>query len=103
MQGLSDIQIPVEEELRQFESSFQALMTSGLVFNDAAGRETFAKGGKRLRPLLVYLCAKLFGNPNDSTHRAALFVETLHTATLIHDDIVDDSEERRGHPALHVL
>lgn len=78
-------------------------MTDWSVFKDAVGHETFAKGGKRLRPLLVYLCSKLFGDPNDSTHRSALFVETLHTATLIHDDIVDGSDERRGHPALHVL
>ena len=103
MKGLSDIQYPVEEELQRFESSFQALMASESVLKDAVGHDTFATGGKRLRPLLVYLCAKLFGNPNDSTHRSALFVETLHTATLIHDDIVDGSDERRGHPALHVL
>ena len=82
MKGLFDIQYPVEEELQRFESSFQALMASESVLKDAVGHDTFATGGKRLRPLLVYLCAKLFGNPNDSTHRSALFV---------------------GHPALHVL
>lgn len=99
---MTDIQHPVERELQGFESLFQTLMAEGAVFQDTVGRVAFAAGGKRLRPLLVYLCAKLFGDVNESTHRAALFVETLHTATLIHDDIVDGSEERRGHPALHV-
>lgn len=102
MRDLSDIRHPVERELQWFETSFQALMASGAVFQDTIGHAAFAAGGKRLRPLLVYLCAKLFGDVNESTHRAAMFVETLHTATLIHDDIVDGSEERRGHPALHV-
>lgn len=102
MQDLSAIQKIIREELQRFELSFQDLMANGIVFQDTAGQGMLVKGGKRLRPMLVYLCAKLFGHPNESTHRAALFVETLHTATLIHDDIVDGSEERRGNPALHM-
>ena len=81
MRDLSDIRHPVERELQWFETSFQALMASGAVFQDTIGHAAFAAGGKRLRPLLVYLCAKLFGDVNESTHRAAMFVETLHTAT----------------------
>lgn len=99
---MSDIRYPVENELREFEASFRALVDSGSVIQETVGHGVLVSGGKRLRPLLVFLSAKLFGNPNGSTRRAALFVETLHTATLIHDDIVDGSEERRGNPALHV-
>ena len=57
--------------------------------------------GKRLRPRLVYLTARLFGDVNDTTRRAALFVEMLHTATLIHDDVVDASDIRRGRASLN--
>lgn len=57
--------------------------------------------GKRLRPRLVFLMAKLFGDINESTWRTALFVELLHTATLVHDDVVDESDERRGRPSVN--
>ena len=58
--------------------------------------------GKRLRPLLVLLSAKLFGEVNEQTLRAATFVEMLHTATLIHDDVVDDADTRRGQASVKV-
>ena len=103
MRDLSDIQQQVETALRDFESAFQAMMVSGPLSPEMSSRGMYVSGGKHLRPMLVFLCAKLFGDINESTHRSALFVETLHTATLIHDDIVDGSEERRGAPALHVL
>ncbi len=57
--------------------------------------------GKRLRPRLVFMAARLFGEVNESTWRTALFVELLHTATLVHDDVVDESDERRGQPSVN--
>lgn len=57
--------------------------------------------GKRLRPRLVFMTARLFGEVNESTWRTALFVELLHTATLVHDDVVDASDERRGQPSVN--
>ena len=56
--------------------------------------------GKRLRPKLVFLSSKLFGEVNDATRHTALFVELVHTATLIHDDVVDGSDIRRGRPSV---
>jgi len=64
-------------------------------------QKIFEAKGKRIRPLLVYLSAKIFGTANPHTDRAALIVEILHNATLIHDDIVDDSELRRNRPTLN--
>lgn len=64
-------------------------------------QHVFNAKGKRIRPLLVYLSAKIFGKPTESTDRAALIVEILHNATLIHDDIVDESDIRRNQPTLN--
>lgn len=64
-------------------------------------QHVFNAKGKRIRPLLVYLSAKIFGKPTLSTDRAALIVEILHNATLIHDDIVDESDIRRNQPTLN--
>lgn len=92
----------MEKELERFEESFEAVMTSDVVPMEDIMRYVRSARGKRLRPRLVFLSARLFGSINDSTRRTSLFVEMLHTATLIHDDVVDGSETRRGRDALHV-
>lgn len=91
----------MEKELEQFEEAFRLAMTSDAVPMDELMRYVAAALGKRLRPQLVYLSARLFGDINDSTRRTALFVEMLHTATLIHDDVVDASDVRRGQASLN--
>lgn len=102
MWDLSDIRRPVEKELQRFESELVESCSSEAVSKSVLGSVLPMTEGKRLRPMLVFLFAKLFGDSNESTHRAALFVEMLHTATLIHDDIVDGSAVRRGKPAVHI-
>src|SRR5579871_6467583 len=60
-------------------------------------------GGKRLRPILVLLCGRLFGNPNPGLVRMAAVVEMIHTATLVHDDVIDMAKTRRGRPSINVV
>lgn len=99
---LSVIQKPVEADLLRFETLFSESFTGVPVpLKEVLSHVTSVKG-KRLRPMLVFMTARLFGEPHDATMRTALFVEMIHTATLIHDDVVDASPERRGKPSVHV-
>ena len=91
----------MEKELERFEQAFAAVMASDVAPMDDMMRYTVAVRGKRLRPRLVLLSARLFGDVNDVTRRTALFVELFHTATLIHDDVVDASDTRRGQASLN--
>lgn len=91
----------MEKELERFEQAFAAVMASDVAPMDDMMRYTAAVRGKRLRPRLVLLSARLFGDVNDVTRRTALFVELFHTATLIHDDVVDASDTRRGQASLN--
>ena len=86
----------VREELEIFESKFRDAVQSQAPLLDRIMRYIVKRKGKQLRPLFVLLSAKLCGSINDSAYRAASLVEILHTATLVHDDVVDDSSERRG-------
>ena len=91
----------MENELERFEKAFGTVMTSGVLPMDGMMRYVSSVPGKRLRPRLVFLSSKLFGEVNDITRRTALFVEMFHTATLIHDDVVDGSDTRRGQASLN--
>ena len=91
----------MEKELERFEKAFSAVMASDLAPMDDMMRYVSAVRGKRLRPRLVFLSARLFGEVNDMTRHTALFVELFHTATLIHDDVVDVSDIRRGQASLN--
>lgn len=91
----------MEQEMERFERAFEAVMGSEVLLMDAVVRHASSVHGKRLRPRLVFLSAQLFGTVNETTRRTALFVEMLHTATLIHDDVVDASEERRGQASVN--
>ena len=93
---LDEITAPLSAELAQFEAFFERTLQADTQPMDAIMRYVCQAKGKRLRPLLVLLSAKLFGEVNGQTLRAAAFVEMVHTATLIHDDVVDDSDQRRG-------
>ena len=96
MKTLDEITAPLSAELAQFEAFFERSLQADTQPMDAIMRYVCQAKGKRLRPLLVLLSAKLFGEVNGQTLRAAAFVEMVHTATLIHDDVVDDSDQRRG-------
>ena len=83
-------------ELGVFEKKFAEAVKSKTALLDTIMRYVIRRKGKQMRPMFVLLCAKLQGPVNESTYRAAALVELLHTATLVHDDVVDESMERRG-------
>ena len=87
---------PIRAELTQFEAFFEKTLNADTEPMNAIMQYVCQTHGKRLRPLLVLLGAKLFGEVNEQTLRAAAFVEMVHNATLIHDDVVDDDDQRRG-------
>jgi octaprenyl-diphosphate synthase len=93
----------VREELEIFESKFKEAVQSQAPLLDRIMHYIVKRKGKQLRPLFVLLSAKLCGSINDSAYRAASLVEILHTATLVHDDVVDDSSERRGFFSTYAL
>ena len=96
MKTLQKIIEPIAKELAQFEAFFERALQADTEPMNAIMRYVGETKGKRLRPLLVLLSAKLFGEVNEQTLRAATFVEMVHSATLIHDDVVDDADERRS-------
>ncbi|MHB1049598.1 MAG: polyprenyl synthetase family protein [Bacteroidota bacterium] len=93
---LDEIKLPVERELSSFNAFFKQAMRSNVTLVDTIARYIVKQKGKRIRPIVVFLAAKACGAVNDSTYRGATLVEILHTATLVHDDVVDDSDMRRG-------
>src|SRR5882757_2874881 len=100
------MQLPVhliKDELKVFESRFKEAVRSQTPLLDRIMRFIVKRKGKQLRPMFVLLSAKLCGTVNDSAYRAASLVELLHTATLVHDDVVDDSMERRGFFSTYAL
>jgi octaprenyl-diphosphate synthase len=86
----------IGEELSIFEEKFAEAVKSQTALLDRIMQYIIKRKGKQLRPMFVFLSAKLQGPVNESTYRAAALVELLHTATLVHDDVVDESFERRG-------
>lgn len=100
---LQEIKAPVEEHMKVFEARFRASMKSQVPLLDTITSYIVKRKGKQLRPLFVFFSAQIFGNITEKTYRAASLIELLHTATLIHDDVVDDSNERRGFFSLNAL
>ncbi|MBN2482161.1 MAG: polyprenyl synthetase family protein [Bacteroidales bacterium] len=103
MYTLDDIKRPVSKELAEFENYFRDVMKSDIPLLNFLIKYVLKRKGKQMRPLLVFLSAKLFGEPNKSTFTAAAMIEILHTATLIHDDVVDDSHQRRGFFSINAI
>ncbi|MEO7961786.1 MAG: polyprenyl synthetase family protein [Ginsengibacter sp.] len=93
----------IAEELVLFEQKFTASVKSNTPLLDRIMKYIIKRKGKQLRPMFVFLSAKLHGSINESTYRAAALVELLHTATLVHDDVVDESLERRGFLSINAL
>src|SRR6185369_17999775 len=91
------------EELKVFEIKFREAVKSNTPLLDRIMRFIVNRKGKQLRPMFVLLSAKLCGPVNETTYRAASLVELLHTATLVHDDVVDESLERRGFFSTYAL
>ncbi|MBR9861216.1 polyprenyl synthetase family protein [bacterium] len=100
---LEYIKSPIEQELKIFEEKFRESMRSKVSLLDTIMTYIVKRKGKQMRPLLVMHCAKMFGDINESTYRGASLVELLHTATLVHDDVVDDANVRRGYFSINAL
>ena len=100
---LKSIQEPVRDELAHFQQYFKGSVTSPIGLLDKVIRYLMRQKGKQIRPLLVLLSAKACGAVTDKSYRAAALVELMHTATLIHDDVVDDSDRRRGMFSINAL
>ena len=100
MKKLEHIIEPIRAELARFEAFFAQTLKADTEPMDSIMRYALETKGKRLRPILVLLGAKMFGEVNELTLRAATFAEMVHTATLIHDDVVDDDDRRRGHASV---
>ena len=100
---LSEIKFPVKEELVKFEDHFRESMRSHIALLDKIMYYVVKRKGKQIRPLLVFLTAKMCGKITDTTYVAASLVELLHTASLVHDDVVDDAVKRRGFFSINAL
>ncbi|SMO74656.1 polyprenyl synthetase family protein [Gracilimonas mengyeensis] len=93
---LKEITAPVSENLSEFRRFFKDTIRSDVFLLDQIVRYLIRQKGKELRPTLVFMSARLFGDINERTYVGATMIELLHTATLIHDDVVDEADTRRG-------
>ena len=96
MLSVEEIMKPVKTELNEFEAHFENALKSNVPLLDKVTHYIVKRKGKQMRPLFVFLSAKMLGEINETTYNAASLVELLHTATIVHDDVVDDANERRG-------
>jgi len=103
MPALDDIKKPIAREMEAFELKFKASMKSSVPLLDRITHYIVKRKGKQMRPMFVFFSAGMAGGITESTYRAATLIELLHTATLVHDDVVDDSYERRGFFSLNAL
>jgi octaprenyl-diphosphate synthase len=101
--NLNDIREPIREHLEEFEKTFRNSMKSSIPLLDVVTRYLLKRKGKQMRPLFVFLSAGAVGDISARTQRAAAMIELLHTATLVHDDVVDDSHKRRGFFSINAL
>ncbi|MGA0555074.1 polyprenyl synthetase family protein [Larkinella sp. VNQ87] len=101
--SIRDIQAPIAAEMETFEHKFRQFMKSEVMLLDQIMNYIVRRKGKQLRPMFVFLTAGVCGTITESTHRGAALIELLHTATLVHDDVVDDSNYRRSFFSINAL
>ena len=101
MDYLSTIRKPIEGEMNNFIELFKQSLSQGDGMLESVLSHIRQRGGKRMRPMLILLTAKNYGDVSDVTQNAALGLELLHTASLVHDDVVDESDQRRGQPSVN--
>ncbi len=94
--SIQQIQAPIDAEMKAFEGKFRDFMKSDVMLLDQIMNYIVRRKGKQIRPMFVFLAAGVCGTINDSSYRGAALIELVHTATLVHDDVVDDSNYRRG-------
>ncbi|MDH4090712.1 MAG: polyprenyl synthetase family protein [Cyclobacteriaceae bacterium] len=100
---LEDIKAPIATEMAEFEQKFRASMQTRVLLLDKIMGYIVKRKGKQMRPMFVFLSAGLCGKINESTFRGASLIELLHTATLVHDDVVDEANYRRGFFSVNAL
>ena len=100
---LKQIQAPIATEMTDFEKKFRSFMKSKVKLLDHITSYIVKRKGKQMRPMFVFLTAGVTGGINESTYRGAALIELLHTATLVHDDVVDDANYRRGFFSVNAL
>lgn len=103
MESTAEIKKFVAIEMVEFEKKFKLSMKSNVALLDRVTHYIIKRKGKQLRPMFVFISAKMFGPVQEATYVGASLIELLHTATLVHDDVVDDSFERRGFFSLNAL
>jgi len=103
MSSLKSIKAPIEKEIKEFEKVFRDSMRSKVPLLNIITNYILKRKGKQIRPIFVFLSAKLHGEITESTYNAATLVELMHTATLVHDDVVDESYQRRGFFSINAL
>lgn len=103
MMSVKEIMTPIEAEMKEFEVRFKEKMHSKVPMLDKVTHYIYKRKGKQMRPMFLFLTAKMLGEVNDNTFQAASLIELLHTATLVHDDVVDDANERRGFFSVNAL
>lgn len=101
--AVEKIKEPIAEEMKRFETKFYESMKSNVPLLDRITHYIVRRKGKQMRPMFVFLTAKLCGEFQERSYRAASLIELIHTATLVHDDVVDDSDMRRGFFSLNAL
>jgi octaprenyl-diphosphate synthase len=101
--NIKDIQAPVAGEMEAFELKFRSFMKSNVMLLDKIMNYIVKRKGKQIRPMFVFLTAKTCGHVTEATYRGAALIELLHTATLVHDDVVDDANYRRGFFSVNAL
>ena len=103
MSIISEIKYPIKQEMKLFEKKFKNSLQSKVPLLDRIMHYIIKRKGKQMRPMFVFLTAKMFGEINDKSYRAASLIELLHTATLVHDDVVDEANLRRGFFSVNAL
>ncbi|WP_439555723.1 polyprenyl synthetase family protein, partial [Dyadobacter sp.] len=101
--SIKEIQVPIADEMKAFEQKFRQFMKSDVMLLDQIMNYIVRRKGKQLRPMFVFLSAGVCGTISESTYRGGALIELLHTATLVHDDVVDDSNYRRGFFSVNAL
>lgn len=101
--SIKDIQAPIAKEMKEFEQKFRSSMKTDVMLLDQIMRYIVHRKGKQVRPMFVFLSAGINEGITESTYRAASLIELIHTATLVHDDVVDDSNYRRGFFSVNAL
>ena len=103
MSNIKEIKALIGPEMKDFEGFFKKAVKTNVPLLDIVMNYIIRRKGKQMRPMFVFLTAKLIGEVNNSTYTAATLIELMHTATLVHDDVVDDADKRRGFFSINAL